>query len=260
MKNIFYISSLGLLLSSCGGESATSENVTDTAKTDIAALVPENDEINQALLEKFKISTELPFVQDSVYLANLSYSDTNALTVDEAKYLSFGFVDSDVSYRGLSPVDDFYFFDSLKVNDGYESFMEVIDIGMMIRSDAFIAQKVIVDDSTSILLWIVDYATYEACPYASGKVLYASVLRNNVVTSCTILGEDSSGADAPIWSETLSLLSLTKAGYWVSKRDRNCAGEVDAEENDLVDESSIDYILIIDAKGVWKLEPVGLDA
>jgi len=255
MKNIFYISSLGLLLSSCGGESATSENVTDTAKTDTAVLVPENDEINQALLEKFKISTELPFVQDSVYLANLSYSDTNALTVDEAKYLSFGFVDSDASYRGLSPVDDFYFFDSLKVNDEYDSFIEVVDIGMMVRSNAFIAQKIVIDDSTSVLLWIVDFATYEACPYSAGTILYGSVLRNNVVTSCTILGEDSSGADAPIWSETLSVLSMTKAAFSVNKEDRNCGGDVDPEENEIVNESSQIFNLTIDENGSWKLEP-----
>jgi len=257
MKNIFYLTTLALLISS----SETTDHNTDSTNTDTVAMRPANIDIDvNALLAKFTIAAPMPFVQDTLYLEGLNLNDTNSLSSDEVKYLSYGFVETDVSYEGLSPVQDVLFFDSLQADGSYESYISAVDIGMMVRSDAFVAQKVIVDDSTSVLLWIVDYATYEACPYASGKILYGSVLRNGEVTSCTILGEDSGGADAPIWSTTLILVSITKTGITVFKTDENCGGEVDEKDQDIVDLSHLDFILTIDENGVWKQEPVGLGA
>jgi hypothetical protein len=257
MKKYFYFAGLGLLLSSCGGES-TPGGDSDTTKTDTVAALPGNTAIDPALLAKFTVSTELPFMQDTAYLAEMILNDTNKLTTDELRYLSYGFVDTEVSYEGLIPVEDAFFFDSLKADGSYEGYIETADIGMMIRSDAHVAQKVKLDDSTDVLLWVVDFGTYEACPYASGRILYGSVLRNGVVTSSTILGEDSGGADAPIWSTTVSLVSMTSQGVSVFKTDHNCAGEADEEGNEAVDVSTVDFILTIDANGVWKQEPVAV--
>jgi hypothetical protein len=255
MKKYFYLAGLGLLLSSCGGES-TPGGDSDSTKTDTVAALPANSAIDPALLAKFTVSTAIPFAQDSAYLASMILNDTNKLTADELRYLSYGFVDTEVSYEGLIPVEDALFFDSLKADGSYDGYIETADIGMMIRSEAHVAQKVKVDDSTDVLLWVVDFGTYEACPYASGKILYGSVLRNGVVTSTTILGEDSGGADAPVWSTTVSLVSMTSNGITVFKTDQNCAGEADEEGNEAVDVSTLDFILSIDENGVWKQEPI----
>lgn len=242
-------------MSSCGGESVTGSDY-DTTKTDPVADVPANSAIDPELLAKFTVSTTIPFMQDSTYLTGMTLSDTSKLAADEVRYLSYGFVNTDVSYEGLIPVQDALFFDSLKADGSYEAYIEAADIGMMVRSDAFIAQKVKLDDSTDILLWVVDYSTYEACPYGAGKVLYGSVMRRGQVTSSTILGETSNWADAPVWSSTVSQVSITSEGISVFKTDQNCTGEADQEENEAVDISTLDFILSIDENGVWKQEPV----
>lgn len=255
MKNIFYLLGLSLFMLSCGGDAETTNQNSDSTTTDTVAMTTPNIVIDvNALLAKFTTVATIPFQQDSNYLADLELSDSNALTANEAIYLSYGFVDNEISYSGIYPIQDFLFFDSLKTAGEYESYVEVVDIGMMVVSDAFVAQKIILDDSTSVLLWCVSYSTYEACPYSSGTILYATVFKNNVATSCTIVGEDGGGADAPVWSETLSLCSFKVGDYSVWSRDRNCGGDVDEEGNEMVDEFIKEFKLTINPQGVWEVE------
>src|SRR5687768_14370396 len=137
MKKYFYLAGLGILLGSCGG-SSTPGGDQDTTQTDSLAVVPGNIDIDEAaLLAKFTVSTGLPFVQDSAYLPALPKNDTTKLTADEMRYLSFGFVNTEVSYEGLVPVEDALFFDSLHTTGSIDGYMEAVDIGMMIRSDAY---------------------------------------------------------------------------------------------------------------------------
>jgi len=257
MKNFFYIAGLGVILSACGGESTTPENnSTDTVQitTDTVAIVPSNAPISPALLAKFKVNSNLPFVQDSAWLGDLELEA--ALTADEVKYLTFGFVDTDISWSGMSPVEDFLFFDSLAAADEYDAYVETADIGMTVYSDAYVAQKVTLDDSTQILLWVVNHGTADSCPFGAGRVLYGSVLRNNAVASCTILGEDFAGADPPVWDEGLTLVSVKKDGISVWKRYKSGGGETDEEGNELIDETIEDFILGMDANGAWKQEEI----
>lgn len=260
MKKIFYLAGLGLILTSCGGDATPADGTTDSTATDTLAMLDSNIVIDvDALLAKFTVSSPLPYMQDTSFLLDAVITDSTALTANEAVYLSYGFVENSISYLSQGPIQDFIFFDSLKTSGEYEQYVEVADIGMMVRSEAFVAQKVVVDDSTTLLLWCVSFATYEACPYSSGTVLYATVLRNNAVTSCTIIGEDSAGADAPIWSETRSVASLKVGDYSVWTEDRNCGGDVDEEGNDMVDESTKEFKLTITPQGVWEVEELSAE-
>lgn len=257
MKNQLYLFGLGILLASCGGESSETTQTADTTKTDsVITKVPNIDIDEEALMAKFTISTVVPWKQDSGFLQTDSIVNNEALTADEAKYLTYGFVDNDMSYQGLMPVDDFLFFDSLKAINEYESYREVADIGMMVMADAYVVQKLKLDDSTTLLLWAVYFATYEACPYSSGTILYASVYKNNEVTSCTIIGEDSGGADAPVWGETLVLSSFENGKYTAVKFDRNCDGETTEDGEDVVTESSVNYTLSINPQGIWEVTSI----
>ncbi|MBK9190671.1 MAG: hypothetical protein IPM77_03715 [Crocinitomicaceae bacterium] len=245
-----------LLIASCGGNNESSETTSanDTTSVDTIA-ADSNIVINQDSLNAvFGKATELPYIQDTSLLFEITGDDSTWLTKDQVKYLTYGFVDSDISYSGLYHVDDFYFFDSLSNIEGaYEEYLSVLDIGMMAQANVFAVQRLKLDDSTSIMLWCVNYSTYEACPYASGTIMYGTIIRNDHVTSCTILGEDSSGADAPVWGETLVLCSLKKDQMTAWRRDKNCDGEQDEEGNDIVDESENEFILSIGQKGNWEI-------
>lgn len=256
MKTILYPIAFTLLLTSCGGDTSTTTTTADTTGTDTLAMLP-NIEIDvDALLSKFAISVNAPFIQDSLYLAEkVGMTDTTALTADEIKYLSYNFIENDMSYSGKSSIDEALFFDSLKANNEYEGYLEVIDIGMMADVKAYLAQKVVLDETTTLLLWFIDFATYEACPYSSGKVLYASVFRNNEIKSCTLIGEDSAGGDPPYWGENLTLVSISADKITAVKRDRN-GGDTDEEGNEMVDEITTEFELTIDANGVWTVTQV----
>lgn len=245
---------LGLLLTSCGGESGTPAGDSDTTKTDTVVVIPNITIDVPSLLAKYPAVSAVPFNQDSAYLAEMEMSDSAKLRADEVRFLSFNFVESDLSYSGKSSIDDALFFDSLKTAGGYESYVEVLDIGMMKDANAYAAQHIALDDSTGLLLWYVDFGTYEACPYFSGKTLYASVFRNNEVKSCTLIGESSGGGDAPYWSETQILFSVENGKMIATKTDRN-GGDTDEEGNDIVSESLVTYELVI-VDGMWQVTEV----
>lgn len=256
MKQFIYLFGLGLLLTACSGESNTTTTNSDTTKTDTLALLPNIDIDVNSLLSKFTVSVNEPFIQDTLYLAEkVSMSDTTALAIDEIKYLSYNYIENEMSFSGKSSIDDAMFFDSLKANNEYEGYVEVIDIGMMKDAKAYVAQKVVLDETTTLLLWFVDYGTYEACPYSSGKTLYASVFQNNEVKSCTLIGEDSSSGDAPYWSSDMILVSITKDKITALKKDSN-GGDTDEEGNEITFESSTEYELTIDENGVWVVTAV----
>jgi hypothetical protein len=251
MKNLLYTTGLGILLSACGGESDVVNTTTDTTQTDTTAVAVPNIDIDEsALLAKYT-GVSLPFAQDSAYLDDMAMAESSKLTADEVRYLSYNFLENDMSYSGKSTIDDVLFFDSLKTNDAYEEYLEILELGMMKDANAFAAQKIALDDSTELLLWYVDFGTYEACPYFAGKNLYASVFRNNAVRSATLVGENSGGGDAPYWSSTLTLFSVENGKMQAVKKDLN-GGDTDEEGNDIVSESVITYSLEI-INGNWQV-------
>ncbi|MBK9590081.1 MAG: hypothetical protein IPO32_00865 [Crocinitomicaceae bacterium] len=110
MKQFIYLFGLGLLLTACSGESTTTTSNSDTTKTDTLAMLPNIAIDLNALLSKFSVSTSEPFVQDTLYLAeNVSMSDITALTTDEIKYLSYNYIENEMSFSGKSSIDDAMF-------------------------------------------------------------------------------------------------------------------------------------------------------
>lgn len=250
MKKIFYVTAFGLLLVSCGGQSDTTTPVHDSIPADSGVVAVPNIAIDiNALLAKYTIRSKTPFIQDSTYFEKQGMIESSALSGDEVKYLSYNFIENDMAYSGKSTIEDVLFFDSLKTNDAYEQYVEVLDIGMMRDANAYAAEKITLDDSTDLLLWYVDFGTYEACPYFAGQNLYASVFRNNEVRSCTLIGEMSGGGDAPYWSETMTLFSVSNGEMLAVKTDRN-GGDEDEAGNEIMTESEAIYFLEI-INGNW---------
>lgn len=250
MKNIFYTLGFGLLLASCGGEPETIDS-TDSTTTDTTVMMESVDVDNALLQSHFHVKSQLPFIlDDSLLSKKYESTEDSALTREEVLYLAFNFQPSDISYSGDSYIADYLFFDSLKTIGEYEDFIEMLDIGMMKSADAYALSELTIDENFSVMLWYINFSTYEACPYSSGTILYATVLDHGLVASSTVIGEDSGGADAPYWGTTVSVCSLTADKMTVTKTDEN-GGEEDENGNDIVSTSVSTFELEIDKNGVW---------
>lgn len=243
------------VLMSCGGNSNDADaNNTDSTTTDVidstANLI--TIDVNAMLSSNFATSGEWPYIIDSVFYEELTEGE-QVLSAEYVKFLSQNFVESEISYSGKSSIDDVIFFDSLKLADAYEGYVEVLDIGMMEDATAHSICQLELDEKGTLLIWYVDFATYAACPYFAGQTVYASILKDGQVSSCTLIGESSGGGDAPYWNENLIINSLYKDKFVVSKIDRN-GGDVDEEGNDIVDESITEYEISLSPDGIWVVE------
>lgn len=258
MKKYLVLFIASTLVMSCGGNTENNNNnSTDTLQVehnDSSSLKPQSIvvDVDNMLQTNFSETAKLPYKIGDEFYENLPL-EANILATDFVKFLSQNFVETDLSYSGLSSIQDVVFFDSLKLAEEYESYCEMLDIGMMKDATAHSICQLSMDESTTLLIWFVDFATYEACPYFAGKTVYASVLKNNQIVSCTLIGEDSGGGDAPYWSENLIESTISTNNVKSVKYDRS-GGETDEEGNEIVDESETAYELILSADGMWSLK------
>ena len=238
----------------CGGaDSSTTESENnDSLKIAVdSAVVLENQTIIDlpTLLNKYTIVKSFPFKTDSAYFEDISNNYSTPLSRQEVIFLSNSILSTDFTYTSDYIIADFMFIDSLKAIDKYDGYVDTLDLAMTKESDAFVTEKLILDDSTTLLLWYVTYSTYEACPYGYGAYLFASVLQNDKIISCVQLGEDSGGADAPYWGSTLTTFKLTKTGAKITKINAN-GGDEDEDGNEIVESSTENFELLL-VNNVW---------
>ena len=246
-----------LFLFGCGGnpeDQITSQK--DSVTVDNAVDSTLNSVIDLGLLRRFTFSADLPFESDSLYFENLMLEHDSVLSKADVMYLTYGFLETEISNAASYKLLNFYEIDSIKLSGGYDEYVENLDLGMMKESDAYIDRKIKLDDSTTLLVWYLTYSTYEACPYASGTLLFASVLYDNVVTSSTLIGENSGSGDAPYWGETSTCCHLTENSFSAGKKEMN-GGDEDEEGNEIVEKEYAEYgFQIIGGKWLpmdWKI-------
>lgn len=216
---------IALLLLSCGGETVNSENgeefISDSLSIDSASLDtlieleidPNRPEIDvEKLLAKTNQEFELPLLVDSVFIEDNAVTGQEAnynLTYLEARYLGFSFPEGDLVSSGHWNIETFIKLDSLKTNGGYDDYQANIDIGQTRYSVGQVIGKLRINSQTVMLLWSLDYATYEACPWGAGTYIFGTLFTNNVGINTCLLGENSGGGDPPSWGETYMQSDLT---------------------------------------------------
>lgn len=252
MKKWTLYTFIALIAFSCGEQTTESSTENSGSKNDVdsSGLTLNLTEETKLLLSYFQ-PAEWPYTIDSLYYENLS-SEEGTLTAADVKWLTSGFVDSDLSYSAQSVIKDVLYFDSLKIHGEYDAYVDALDIGMMKDANAFALHKLELDDNGYWLIWYVDFTTYEACPYFAGKTIYATAMKNNVATSCTLIGESSGGGDAPYWGENLILTDVFKDLLRVTKIDRS-GGDTDEDGNELVEESILQFEIELSEDGIWQI-------
>lgn len=139
-------------------------------------------------------------------------------------------------------IDQYLFLDSLKVEGEYDNYGW--DIGMIMYASNFIADTIEISENQKLLIWGIDESTYEACPYGSWRMLYATLLDNNepVVTFC--VGEESGGGDPPAFGETRMYTTIDKS-FNIDILRTNISGEED---------DTVEYMDTIVNKFYYKLQ------
>jgi hypothetical protein len=186
MKKIILLNTL-LFAFSCTNNSgkeviAGSDNM--AAKSDTMGLSPgfsEND---------FK-ALQLPLLIDTNFVMNADTNDRLNYLMHLRSVTAKG-VDSELEYH----LRDLHMIDSLKLNDAYEEYVKKLDIGMIKNSIAFRIGYASIA-SGKLFLWGIDYCSYEACPYFSGKLVIASILSSKGETKHFIVGKRGGAGDPP---------------------------------------------------------------
>ena len=159
----------------------------------------------EKLLAKTNLEFELPLLVDSTFIETNAVTGQEAsynLTYLEARYLGFSFPEGDLVSSGQWNIETFIKLDSLKTNGGYDDYQANIDIGQTRYSVGQIIGKLRINSQSTLLLWSLDYATYEACPWGAGTYIFGTVFTNNVGTNTCLLAENSGGGDPPSWGNT----------------------------------------------------------
>lgn len=264
---------LSFLILSCNGNEGSEgsnsiEEQSDTLSADsifIDTLIvleedPNRIEIDVAsLLEKGTEAFSMPLLIDSNFIDEYALQgegeDYN-LTYEEAKYLGFKSPEGDLVSAGGWRINTFIKLDSLISADAYQDYLENIDLGQARYSIAHVIGSVPINSQSNMLIWNIDYGTYEACPYGYGVYVFGTIFTNGVGTNTCLLAEDSGGGDPPSWGDSYMQSELIDSTITVFSLDR--WGEYGDDGNDdIIETQERTEILGVDSYGFTVKEKGG---
>ncbi len=280
MKNQLYFLTLffvATLIVSCSDETSTDatedgSSNTDTSTIDsvfadtvVADTLDVEPEIREAvfnldsLMMKFDQVMDAPLNLDSVAIEEW-YDDElrmiSSLNYKEIEFFSQGLLKHSRLHDGKYTLENFMELDSIKRYNGYEEYMENIDLAMTVIAEANALKKLMVSENKYFMIWGVYTATYEACPYYSGTLLFATLVENNEVKNTTLVGEISGGADAPYWGSTMLTSTIDTSGIHIQIEEMN-GGDYDEEtEEEIIDYSEESYRIVFGDLGLEVEEEV----
>lgn len=230
-----------LLLSACT-EDAKNDQVQDSSKPELQNnddQTETSEEVNSSSHQNFPAilkdleasfsSYELPFSIAPDSLSNLS--QIPELNLEQVKYIS----------KYFNPLEKFegYYIDKslelykLKAEGKYNTYTAELDLGQL--RDATVHPYGRIDlDTAMLLLWRIEFTSFEACPYYAGAELYVSVVTGDTVNQCYLVGEEWAGGDPPAAGEIMTRMTINKN----LKIDR-AIYEYTYEEEELVDSSVV---------------------
>ena len=186
------------------------------------------------LIGRVNNTLNAPYVLDHKEIEALDQSD-NELTQQEVALLTEHLVENEdfgfIKYR----LESYFKVHHLKDSIGEEAYMEDIDLGMTKNCDAYVNKKVNLTENRSLLIWSLDYSTYEACPYYAGTYVLATLCVDGKISHTAFVGESSGGGDAPVWSTIEMSSTITNEDIQVVFVEE--MGGMD-EEDEIADETT----------------------
>ena len=216
MRNILYLTSFLFFLCAC-----TSEEKSMTQTSDHESSGAENDSLNAervpetVVLQSFpkQLNTRIADFDTLALPFHLKHEDLdNFESPAELNRSQFSFLYQNFDKTGI---DDYtYIKDAsemydLKNKGEYEAYVAHLDLAQLRDATAHPFGQINLDTAV-VLLWTVNYSSFEACPFYAGTDLYASVVQNDSVQTTVFLGNESSGGDPPSFGETLLQLKISE--------------------------------------------------
>lgn len=258
MKRYLVLGILLTLLAGCdSSENIDNEDVVnsgavglvDSTTTD-EVIVEINDHL-QTILNKSSANYDLPLQMDTNFVMEIDFeakAEQQALNFENVRYLTKNLIENDPTEAATYIINSFLSIDSLKAEGEYEEYVNSLDLGMMKESQAFAEGIIAVSGKNNILLWSLDYSTYEACPYASGALVFGTFLENYEVVNTVLLAEVSGGADAPFWWET-RVSSVIRSTDIKTIRIERSGGDEDKNGKEIIEKTEDHYTVEIMEEG-----------
>ena len=188
------------------------------------------------------------FKIDSTYFEDSSlHKKLVQIPLEDVEMLSKTLHQEEVSESNRYYLNDYKTIKEAKLDGKYDAFLEKLDIGMIKDADAFYLGRLEFGDSIGIVIWQLNYSSYEACPFFSGiHILATSIYEGKVIQTIEIAGHEIN-ADAPISAENYYLSRVTSKGLIV----RNYYFKVDENEEN-IEKGSNSEKFILQKKGFVK--------
>ncbi len=254
---IICLGTIGTMLVSCGGGDTKGPELEDDSiavlSDSVLALMAYNDSMRTSLYARVEISGRSQLAIDSLYLDTLADGPSEfSLTGDDVRFLSKPMVEGRLTDWYEFYVTEFLLFDSLAENDLLEAHTENLDLGQTAHCDGMVLELFSPNDSTDLLIWLIDYHTYEACPYGWGTTCFVSLFVKGDFINSAVAGTFNGGADPPVWGDDLIVSEWMNGKLMLTETNRSCDGETDEEMNEIVTTEVLKHELSI-VNGVLKM-------
>lgn len=216
MKPVLYFAFVTLLLTSCLGKEIKSSP--DEKTIEFPQLIQEK-------LGDFPLIA-LPYQIDSTFFdkdSNATYDNGN-LSIEMVKLLASPLASDDASNRERYYLNDFYQIAEAKANGKYHELKKDLDIGMTENAQCKSIGRLEFGDSMSIVIWEIEYKSFDACPFFTGHHVLGSLIKDGKVISCMQLASHESSADAPMSIEMFQLTSIASNGV-ITVKTHSCTNE-----------------------------------
>jgi hypothetical protein len=162
--------------------------------------------IQSSIYNKVDTTFFAPFSVDSIFIGMVQNNDNNidssTLTRGEVLFLTTSINDYLPNTYLSEYFNHFNKLDSLIINNKYNEYIDQLDIGMIKICNAYINGQLKLSTDLKMILWSLNYSTYEACPYTSGTKIIGTLFYNENITNTIQIGEISGGGDAPMYWDT----------------------------------------------------------
>jgi hypothetical protein len=184
--------------------------------------------------EKLFRKLKLPLVLDTTFVMK---ADTNErISFSQVRGLKTKFADHPALDLVSYPLNEFCRIDSLKENEVYADYVKGLDIGMTKNSIAFKVGWLEFDNGTKLFLWGLNYTSFEACPFFSGKVILGTFVNEKNENTTFVIAERSGGGDPPSMGNTDVTAKITADGV-VDMESINITDDLDIPGEETTRES-----------------------
>lgn len=204
-KIIIACLSIPLILNSCSTVTSSTEEKIELVEIQYPKEI--SNQIDDFLTEKFDFIINSDFFDDSIKNNSKTTLDVEIIKLFSSKLSKDSFTETNTYY-----LNDYYKIEEAKKEKKYEEYIQKLDIGMMRDANCYALSRLEFGDSIGLLIWKIDYSSYEACPYYAGTHVMGTLIVDGKIKETLQLANKETAADAPMSSLSNQSVKITATG------------------------------------------------